>query len=113
MPFPNAKTNLYDAGARLPLIVRAPGTSASAVSSTTRLVSWTDITPTILDWTGAKAPEYALQGQSLMPILEQENPAGSGSCFLIAHVSRSNHVLSDSRDEERALQVLAQFISRN
>ncbi len=34
IPFPNAKTNLYDAGARLPLLVRAR-TNSVAVSSTT------------------------------------------------------------------------------
>ncbi len=81
MPFPNAKTNLYDAGARLPLIVRAPGQGKRGIVNN-GFVSWTDITPTILDWTGAKAPEYALQGQSLMPILEQENPAGRDRVFL-------------------------------
>jgi N-sulfoglucosamine sulfohydrolase len=75
MPFPNAKTNLYDAGARLPLIVRAPGQSKRGLVNN-GFVSWTDITPTILDWTGAKAPDYPLQGQSFLPVLEQENPAG-------------------------------------
>jgi len=81
MPFPNAKTNLYDAGARLPLIVRAPGQGKRGIVNN-GFVSWTDVTPTILDWAAAKPPEYALQGQSLMPILEQENPPGRDRVFL-------------------------------
>ena len=41
MPFPNAKTNLYEAGARLPLIVRAPGQTRRGVVNE-GFVSWTD-----------------------------------------------------------------------
>src|SRR5437667_7586824 len=39
------------------------------------MASWTDITPTALDWAGVKQPE-ALPGRSLLPILGQEKPAG-------------------------------------
>jgi N-sulfoglucosamine sulfohydrolase len=80
MPFPNAKTNLYDAGARLPLIVRAPGNRAGGAVNNA-FVSWTDITPTILDFTGAKPPEYAMHGRSFLPVLEQENPSGWDHVF--------------------------------
>lgn len=66
-PFPGAKTNLYDAGLHLPLIIRAPG-SATAVNDA--MVSWVDIAPTILEWTGVAAPTaYALSGRSLLPLL--------------------------------------------
>jgi N-sulfoglucosamine sulfohydrolase len=64
MPFPNAKTTLYDSGARLPLIVRTPGGKRGTVDE--GFVSWTDITPTILEWTGAKGPAYPLHGQSFL-----------------------------------------------
>ncbi len=79
IPFPGAKTTLYDAGLNLPLIVRKPGQKAGIVSAA--LVSWTDITPTILDWCGVKPPEagkkaLAPAGKSLLPILEQEKPEG-------------------------------------
>jgi N-sulfoglucosamine sulfohydrolase len=80
MPFPNSKTNLYDAGARLPLIVRAPGQRKRGMVNN-GFVSWTDITPTILEWAGAKPPEYELHGRSLLPVLEQENPAGRDKVF--------------------------------
>ncbi len=73
-PFPGAKTNLYDAGIHLPLIVHAPG-SASAVNDA--MVSWTDIAPTVLDWTGVAPPAaYGLSGSSLLPILgKPDDPA--------------------------------------
>jgi N-sulfoglucosamine sulfohydrolase len=65
MPFPNAKTNLYDAGTRLPLIVRAPGETRRG-SENDGFVSWTDITPSILEWTGARGPDYELHGRSFL-----------------------------------------------
>lgn len=68
IPFPGAKTTLYEAGLRLPLIVARPkgphGTKSAA------LVSYLDVTPTVLDWTGAKGPTYKLTGRSLLPVLD-------------------------------------------
>jgi N-sulfoglucosamine sulfohydrolase len=80
MAFPNAKTNLYDAGSRLPLIVRSPSQTKRGLV-TNAMVNWADITPTILEWTGAKAPTYPLHGKSFLPVLEQENPAGWDRVF--------------------------------
>jgi N-sulfoglucosamine sulfohydrolase len=80
MPFPNAKTNMYDAGMRLPLIVRAPGQSKRGLVNNA-MVSWTDLTPTIINWTGAKPPQYPLHGRSFLPVLEQENPQGWDQVF--------------------------------
>ncbi len=75
IPFPNAKTNLYDAGARLPLIVRAPAQKRRGVVNNA-MVSWTDIAPTLLDFAGVKGPVYPLHGRSFLPVLEEERPAG-------------------------------------
>ncbi|MBI5281819.1 MAG: sulfatase [Candidatus Solibacter usitatus] len=75
MPFPNAKTNLYDAGAHLPLIVRPPGGWPRGMTNEA-MVSWADIAPTILDFCRARGPEYPLQGRSFLPLLEQARPAG-------------------------------------
>jgi N-sulfoglucosamine sulfohydrolase len=48
-------------------------------------VSWIDVAPTILDWTGVTPPKnyvYApLPGRSLLPILEQTNPPGLDRVF--------------------------------
>ncbi|KAJ9150911.1 Alkaline-phosphatase-like, core domain protein [Pleurostoma richardsiae] len=51
-PFLNSKTTLYDAGVRLPLIVRQPRGKAGVVNP--NMVSWVDILPTSIDWAGAK-----------------------------------------------------------
>lgn len=48
-PFPGAKTNHYEPGSRLPLIVRRPGLKQAGVTTQAR-VTWADLTPTILDW---------------------------------------------------------------
>ena len=83
-PFPGAKDNLYREGIRLPLIVRAPGTRQRG-SSNRAMVSWIDITPTILDWTGTAPPagyRYApLPGRSILPILEHAEPSGWDEVF--------------------------------
>lgn len=72
IPFPGAKTNLYDAGVHLPLIIRTPGGKAAVNRA---LVSWTDIAPTALDWAGVKPPA-AMGGKSLLPLLGQEDATG-------------------------------------
>ncbi|WP_197054345.1 sulfatase family protein [Sphingomonas sp. 37zxx] len=66
--FPGAKTTLYDPGIRLPLIIKQPkSTRAGSVSDA--LVSWTDITPTLLDMTGAARNLPKFDGTSLRPVL--------------------------------------------
>ena len=72
-PFPNAKTTAYDAGLRVPLIVRCPEARGVVNGAMT---NWADITPSILEWTGVKGPEYPLHGRSWLPILGQRNPSG-------------------------------------
>jgi N-sulfoglucosamine sulfohydrolase len=76
IPFPGAKTTLYDSGLHLPLIIRKPSQKAGVVCAA--MASWTDIAPTILDWASAKAE---LPGKSLLPILEQEKPGGWDEVF--------------------------------
>jgi N-sulfoglucosamine sulfohydrolase len=63
MAFPGAKTTLYDAGMRLPFIVRAPGRkNAGAVQSA--MVTWADLAPTLLDVAGALKDPAAFDGRS-------------------------------------------------
>ncbi|HEX3150616.1 MAG TPA: sulfatase [Gemmataceae bacterium] len=69
IPFPGAKTTLYDPGLNLPLVIHAPGAKASVNKA---MVSWTDIAPTILDWAGVK-PAPAMGGKSLLPLLGQDD----------------------------------------
>lgn len=79
-PFAGAKTTLYDEGIHLPLIVAAPGQRKGVRNHA--MVSWIDIAPTILDWTGGGGPDaYRLVGRSLLPILDQAQPAGWDRIF--------------------------------
>lgn len=78
-PFAGAKTNLYDPGLHLPLIVRAPG-AAPAVNDA--MVSWVDVAPTVLEWAGVAAPSaYRLSGTSLLPILGKSTDPARDAVF--------------------------------
>ena len=74
IPFPGAKTTLYDPGLNLPLILASPAQKQRGVVNHA-MVSYIDVMPTILDWMNVKAPP-GLPGRSLLPILEQEKPTG-------------------------------------
>ncbi len=73
--FQAAKTNLYDPGMELRLVVRITRSKAGGLQ-TDAMVSWVDLVPTILEFTGAESPEYPLHGRSFLPVLEQEKPQG-------------------------------------
>lgn len=66
-PFTRGKTTCYEAGLRVPFIVRWPGVSRAHVSE--QLVSSVDIYPTILDAAGIELPD-GLHGRSLRPVLQ-------------------------------------------
>jgi N-sulfoglucosamine sulfohydrolase len=84
-PFPGAKTTLYDPGMHLPLIISSPAQKRRGLTNNA-MVSWIDILPTILDWTGVPKPA-ALTGRSVLPILEEENPKG----WDVAYASHQCH----------------------
>ncbi len=74
--FAGAKTTLYEPGMNLPLIVRHPQQDKRGVV-TGAMVTWADLMPTILDYTGIAPPKgHALHGRSFLGVLEQENPQG-------------------------------------
>ncbi len=73
-PFPGAKTTLYDGGVHLPLIVSSPAQKRRG-GTNNAMVSWIDVLPTILDWTGTKGTP-ALTGRSVLSILDEESPKG-------------------------------------
>ncbi|MDO8682346.1 MAG: sulfatase [Armatimonadota bacterium] len=75
-PFPGAKTTLYEPGMRLPCVVHSPFQKKRGIVNSA-MVSWTDITPTILDFAGALPEDAeAFHGRSFRRILEDENPKG-------------------------------------
>jgi arylsulfatase A-like enzyme len=67
IPFPRAKSTLYDAGIEVALIVRMPP-GAAAPASCSDPVSHVDLVPTLLDLVGAETPAY-VQGQSFAAAL--------------------------------------------
>jgi N-sulfoglucosamine sulfohydrolase len=72
MPFPFAKTTLYEAGINLPLIARWPGVAAPRVSQD--FVGVHDLLPTALDVFDV-ASERELDGRSLLSLLRGETVA--------------------------------------
>ncbi|QHT69942.1 sulfatase [Rhodocytophaga rosea] len=73
--FPGAKTTLYDAGIKLPCIVRSPTTLKKGMVQQ-GMISWTDITPTILEFAGALPAQAAFHGRSFKKLLEEETVPG-------------------------------------
>jgi arylsulfatase A-like enzyme len=67
LPFPRCKSNLYDTGVRVPLVVRWPGFVPGG-RTTDDFVSLTDIAPTLLELAGL-APRADMTGRSLVPLL--------------------------------------------
>jgi N-sulfoglucosamine sulfohydrolase len=80
IPFPGAKTTLYEAGVHLPMIIAGPMVPEGRTNQA--LVSFIDIAPTVLDWCKAKGPSsYKLPGKSLLPILNDDQPKGWDAVF--------------------------------
>jgi len=73
--FPGAKTTLYEPGMRLPCVVRNPYAKKKGVV-TNALVTWSDITPTILDFAGALPEKPNFHGRSFLRVLQEKNPKG-------------------------------------
>ncbi|MEX2578635.1 MAG: sulfatase [Verrucomicrobiales bacterium] len=82
---PGAMGTHYEPGVRVPFIVRQPGLEAPA-SPNRALVAFTDLTPTILDWTGVAFKDYPLHGRSLLPVLDDSNPENWDD-VLLSHVA--------------------------
>lgn len=70
MPFPRCKSNLYDMGVRVPLVIRW-GDRVKGNRQVKDFISLTDLAVTFLDVAGVKIPEQ-MSGQSLKPILLSE-----------------------------------------
>ncbi len=79
--FPGAKTNCYEPGLRLPCVVRNPELDTQG-TVTDAMVTWADITPTILDYAGLLPDENVMHGRSFLSVLDQESPEGWDSVFM-------------------------------
>lgn len=81
MPFPRAKTTLYDSGIRTPFIVRGPGVARGAVQS--GLASSIDLAPTILERAGVL--QRSMHGRSLLRMLGDPSEPGRTAVFAEAN----------------------------
>ncbi len=70
MPFPRAKSTLYEPGILVPLIIKWPGKIAAGAITET-LVNLMDLTPTWLELAGVKVPTE-MEGHSLLPVLHDK-----------------------------------------
>lgn len=79
IPFPGAKTNLYDTGLHLPMIIRDP-LATTATRTSDAMVSYVDIAPTVLEYTGVqyKGPQH---GTSILPVLRSATPPARDEVF--------------------------------
>lgn len=103
MPFAGAKTTSYDAGLRVPFIVRNPHQEKRGIVSEA-MITHADITPSLLDFAGGYDPEKqaplkpaavpptpphenggpkftSYQGRSWLPILGEANPENWDTTF--------------------------------
>jgi len=82
MPFPRAKTTLYDSGIRTPLLVRYPPLIQPGTVQRS-LVSTIDIAPTVLELAGIT--QSTVQGQSLRRLLKDPEAWGREAIFAEAN----------------------------
>lgn len=103
MPFPRAKTTLYDSGIHTPLVVRYPPLVEPG-SVQKGLASTIDVAPTILELAGVE--QTTMQGRSLKPMLEDPT----------AHVREAIFAEADWHDFEqftRAVRTQRFLLVRN
>jgi len=72
--FPAAKTTLYEPGMQLPCIVRSPEHDVRGATCD-GLITWADLTPTLLDFAGALDDPAKFHGRSFRGIIDQKHPA--------------------------------------
>lgn len=81
IPFPGAKTNLYEPGVRLPFVVRNPRAN-TARTVTDAMIAYTDITPTILDYAGVAFDPGDFHGRSFLGVTRGEPATDRDEVFL-------------------------------
>ncbi len=76
MAFPGAKTTVYDAGIKLPCIIRTPGMKVHDKVNNS-MISWVDMTPTLLDMAGVKYDASKFHGRTFRPVVEDTTKEGA------------------------------------
>ena len=76
--FPGAKTTLYEPGMRLPCVVRRPDVAPGVCEA---MVTWADLTPTLLDLAGIKTDQPAMHGRSFIEAMTRNSTEGWDEVF--------------------------------
>lgn len=80
MPFPRAKANVYDAGARLPFAMRWPGRARAGLVSDA-FISLSDLAPTFLEAAGLTPPD-SMSARSILALAAGGGAQGRDKVFL-------------------------------
>lgn len=86
-PFPSGRTNFYDPGMSVPLLMSSPMHKTRWHQVTNFMTSHLDLVPTFLDWFGisqnSENNDLAAQltGKSLLPLLDKEPPKTDYAVF--------------------------------
>ncbi|WP_111709075.1 sulfatase family protein [Lutibacter citreus] len=75
MAFPGAKTTVNEPGIKLPCIIKDPTNSAKG-NVNNAMISWVDLTPTILDMAKVNYEPKDFHGKSFKTIIPEQNPKG-------------------------------------
>ena len=75
MAFPGAKTTVNEPGIKLPCIIKDP-TKGTKGTTNKAMISWVDLTPTILDMAKIDFKKEQFHGKSFNSILNKTNPEG-------------------------------------
>jgi len=97
MPFPRAKSNLYDAGMRVPLAIRWPA-HGKAGRTVEDFVNLADMAPTFLEAAGMHPPAR-MTGQSLMTVLQSSESGQVDPERNIAFFGKERHVAAQARPD--------------
>ena len=80
-PLKGGKGTLYEGGVRVPFIFRWPGKIEAGTTSDTPIIS-VDLFPTMMELTGAKAPEnQPLDGVSIVSLLTEKTPVAERDLY--------------------------------
>jgi len=101
-----AKCVMYQEAVRVPLLIRLPGQRRG--KRVKGVVSQIDVVPTLLDLLGQALPDH-LQGQSLKPVLESEDPVLTDNIFI--EWNGPNNGLGDVRSKVQMPEWMAEKAS--
>ncbi|MGJ8697508.1 MAG: sulfatase family protein [Verrucomicrobiaceae bacterium] len=73
--FPGAKTTVYEPGIKLPCLVNDPRSPHHGLVNNA-MITWADLTPTILDFADVEFNAADFHGRTFVPILGKPSPTG-------------------------------------